>query len=77
MTEAEIAHAKARAEDVINGFVQVRIQQAKDVVRLVNELQAADRRLLEIERKQYCGQKQGFQDDFGSVFESLMKGKKP
>lgn len=45
MTESEIALAKARASDVLDGFVQVRIQQARDVVKLAEELRKQTREM--------------------------------
>lgn len=74
MTESDIAHAKARAEDVINGFVQVRNQQARDVIKLAEALRSQTRELQRTidEMRRDLDKK----SDFGNVFDELMKGKK-
>ena len=73
MTESDIAHAKARAEDVVNGFTQVRTQQARDVIRLANELRAADKRLEALERKLFTMEQKSVNS---SVFETIFGAKK-
>lgn len=74
MTEADIAHAKARAEDVVNGFVQVRTQQARDVIKLAEALRNQTREMQRTidEMRREMDKK----SDFGNVFDELMKGKK-
>lgn len=76
MTDADIAHAKARANDCINGFMQVRMQQARDVVKLAEALQAANRKI-EASKQTLHGENRSGPDNFDSIFSDLMKGKKP
>ena len=71
MTEAEIVRCRVRAEDVINGFSCVKITHAKDVIRL------ADALLVLLANIKIDAPSKPVQEDFGSIFESLMKGKKP
>lgn len=73
MTESDIAHAKARAEDVVNGFVQVRTQQARDVIKLAEALRSQTREMQRTidEMRRELDKK----SDFGNVFNDLM-GKK-
>lgn len=73
MTELEITQAKARAANVLNGFIHIRNQQARDVVALAEALQEANRRLREIETKPDGG-KSG-PDNFGQFFSEFMRGK--
>lgn len=74
MTESDIAHAKARAEDVVNGFVQVRTQQARDVIKLAEALRNQTREMQRTidEMRREMDKK----SDFGNVFNDLMRGKK-
>lgn len=74
MTAAEIAHAKARANDCINGFMCVKITQARDVVKLAEALQAANRKLDGLQRKADVTPPE---KDFGNIFSDLIRGKKP
>lgn len=75
MTEADIAHAKAHAEDVLNGLVQVRTQQARDVIKLAEELRRQTREMQRTIDELRRGMDK--KADFGSVFDELMRGKKP
>lgn len=73
MTEAEIAHAKARAEDVVNGFIQVKTQQARDVIKLAEELQKQVkemRRTIDEMRREMDKKTQ-----YSSVFDTMFGGK--
>lgn len=67
MTDAEIAEAKARADDVVNGFARVRTQHAIDAAKLARQLQAANRELIELRT---------LAESSASIFDALMKGKK-
>lgn len=70
MTGADIAEAKARADDVVNGFARVRTQHAIDAARLARQLQAAN---LDLDKLRNA---KPTQEDFGTIFSTLMKGKK-
>lgn len=74
MTESEIALIKVRAQDVIEGFSVVRTQQARDVIKLAEELRSQTRELQRTidDMRREMDKK----SDFGNVFDELMKGKK-
>ena len=74
MTESEIALIKVRAQDVIEGFSVVRTQQARDVIKLAEELrkQTRDMQRTIDEMRRELDKK----SDFGNVFNDLMRGKR-
>lgn len=45
LNEEQIAQAKERAEQVVNGFTKVRDQQARDAVNLAETLQLRNKQL--------------------------------
>ena len=73
----DVTLANARAQDVVNGFIHVRMQQARDVMMLAAELREANRKLERTERElaeARLGNKAP--ENFGDIFGELMKGKK-
>jgi hypothetical protein len=45
LNEQQIAEAKLRGEQVVNGFTRVRDQQARDVINLVETLELRNKQL--------------------------------
>ena len=74
MTEDEIEEAKIRAHGVIAGFNRIRTQQARDVIKLAEELRKQTREMQRTidEMRRELDKK----TDFGNVFNDLMRGKK-
>lgn len=78
MTEEQIAAAKQRASDTVNGFKKVRDQIARDALALVEELDVKKREISELKRKLCAlelqiagksGKKEG--GKFSSVFDEI------
>lgn len=72
LNEKQIAEAKERAEQVVNGFTTIKMQQARDALSLAETLQLRNKQLanlIEELKKRGSGKGTGgFDDIFGDVF---------
>lgn len=67
VTDHDVLLAKTRALNVINGFIRVTDQQARDALRLSEALQEANRRLREAETVGARPLPDGFDQIFGDL----------
>lgn len=51
MEKEQIAAAKARAEDVVNGFKRVTEQSARDALKLAEELERRERQIAAMKKR--------------------------
>lgn len=69
LNEQQVEEAKKRAEEVVNGFTTIKMQQARDAVSLAETLQLRNKQLAklmeELKKRPNSG---GFDDIFGDVF---------
>jgi hypothetical protein len=67
LNEQQIAEAKERAEQVVNGFAVIRAQQARDALNLAETLELRNKQLIAL-KAELDKRGNGFGDIFGDVF---------
>ncbi len=85
LNEQQIEEAKKRAEEVVNGFTTIKMQQARDALSLAETLQLRNKQLAnlveEIKKRSAArsaaGGFGGSDDIFGDIFDNNFFGQSP
>lgn len=69
LNEQQITEAKERAEQVVNGFATIRMQQARDALSLAETLQLRNKQLAALMEK--LEKRNSGKDGFGDIFDDV------